>query len=188
MIYPTLALISAIVIFELLSDKFLRKILFILLFVSFAFTGVLWFGVFEQKMLYVAGIDDESQYYSKLVDHHGYPVFDYMNQNISDNSKTFLFRDTRGYLSDKDYIAALPFEQIIFDYDADEDDFYEQLKKNKVTHVLINTNVEVYKPQPVVKNRIRPISQAHQDMMDKLLSKHGTLLIEDKGVSLYELR
>jgi len=188
MIYPTLALISAIVIFELLSDKFLRKILFILLFVSFAFTGVLWFGVFEQKMLYVAGIDDESQYYSKLVDHNGYPVFDYMNQNISDNSKTFLFRDTRGYLSDKDYIAALPFEQIIFDYDADEDDFYEQLKKNKVTHVLINTNVEVYKPQPVVKNRIRPISQAHQDMMDKLLSKHGTLLIEDKGVSLYELR
>jgi len=190
LIYPALSIISGMVINNLYNLKFFRKLLVIILTLTFIFTILLWFGVFGTKMLYVFGFESEAEFYGKLANHNGYLVFDYVNKNLPENAVIFVFRDSRGYLSDRDYVVGLPSDQKVVDYSLIKTDldFYNQLKQNKITHILINTKVEFYKPQPVVKRRQEPFSQAHQDMMDKLLSRYGTLLIEDKGMYLYQLK
>ena len=187
-IYPALSIISATVISHLYNLKYYRKFVLILVLLTFIFTAGLWFAIFGQKAPYILGIDDEREFYGKLADYNGYPVFEFINQNLPSDSVIFFFRETRGYLSDRDYIIALPNEQKIFDYGKNADEFYRQLKGHNVTHVLINTNIGFYKPQAIVKNRIKPISQENQDMVDRLLKMHGTLIFEDEEIYLYLLK
>jgi hypothetical protein len=188
LVYSSLSIISALVIYSLLKRKIMGKIAITILVLTFLFTCVLWYGIFGQKMSYVFGLENEGEFYGKLIDYNGYPVFDYMNMNIPKNSMVFLFRETRGYLSDRDYIVALPNEQNIIDYNHNGDTFYAQLKNLGITHVLVNTNIEFYKPQEEVMDRRKPFSQEHQKTMDSVLRKYGTLLLEDKGVYLYSLK
>jgi len=190
MIYPALSLISATVITNLYSVKPIRKLIMALLFTTFLFTFALWVGTFSQKMPYVFGMENEEEYYSKLIDFNGYPVFQYLNQNTPKDSVIFLFRESRGYFSERDYIVGLPSDQKIVDYSqiGDEEDFYRQLIQNKVTHILINANIEMYKPQQIVRRRQEPFSQKHQAIMDEMIEKKATLLIENNGIYLYELR
>ena len=189
MIYPALSLISATVIDYLVYAKY-KKLLIFLLLVTFVFSGVLWAGVYLQKMPYVFGLEDEQAFYSKLTDNNGYNIFHYINTKLAKGSVIFLFRETRGFLSDKDYIVGLPSDQKIVDYERikNEEDFHNELKKNNVTHILINTNIEFFEPQETVTKRQLPFSKLQQEIMDRLLEKEATLLIEDKGVYLYELR
>lgn len=188
LVYSTLALISAVVINELIRRKIIGKVIFGILSLTFIFTAMLWVGIFGQKVNHVFGIENESEYYNKLLDDYGYNVFHYINKNLPQNSLVLFFRDTRGYLSDRDYIVALPSEQSILDYNKGDNEFYQQLKELDVTHVIVNTNIDFYKPQDTVKNRRRPISKDNQEMMDKLLKKNSVLLFESKGVYLYQLK
>ena len=188
-IYPALSIISALVIHKLLKFDFFKIFIFLILAISFMFTAIAWAGVFGQKMFYVVGLEDEATFYNKLVDYNGYPVFQYINTNLPINSTIFLFRESRGYLSDRDYIVGLPSDQKVVDYSKiiNEENFYQQLKRNNVTHILINTKIEFYKPQEEVKNRLKPFSEEHQRIMDNLLKKRATMLYENNGIYLYSL-
>ena len=190
LVYAPLSLISALVMDDFYRKGYFKKILTILLIITFVFTAVLWVGVFGQKMLYVFGMETEAQYYSKLTDYNGYPVFQYINKKLPQDSLIFFFRESKGYLSDRDYIVGLPSDQKVVDYSKikTEEDFYKQLKQNNVTHILINTKNEIYLPQDVVEKRQRPFSKEHQRLMDNLLTKYGEFLIEDNGVYLYRLK
>ena len=188
-IYPALSLISADVVNDLLNKKIVRKIIIFLLLITYAFSIVLWLGIFGSKMSYVFGLESEEGFYSKLNDRNGYLVFDYINKNLPKESIIFLFRESRGYLSDKDYIVGLPNNQKVIDYSKinNEEDFYRQLKQNKITHVLVNTGVEAFKPGRVVKNQPTHFTEGQQNIMDNLLKKYGRLIFENNGVYLYEL-
>ena len=190
LVYPALALISAAIIENFYRKNYFKKLFIPSLLITFSFTMLLWAGVFGQKMLYVFDIDNEAQYYNRLTDHNGYPVFSYINKNLPQNSIIFFFRESKGYLSDRDYIIGLPSDQKVVDYSKikNEEDFYNQLKDNKVTHILINTKNEIYLPQDKVEKRQRPFSKYHQMLMDSLLNKYGEFLFEDKGVYLYKLK
>ena len=167
-----------------------KKIVLALLVAEFVFTGVLWVGIFASKMPYVFGMESKAQFYAKLTDNNGYPVFEYINKNIPPDSVIFFFRESRGYLGDRDYIVGLPTDQKIVDYSKikSEQDFYGQLKANNVTHILINIKIDFYKPQAVVTRRQEPFSQDQQEIMDRLLEKYSVLLTENNGVYLYRLK
>ena len=56
---------------------------------------------------------------------------------LHSNAIVFFFRESRNYLSDRDYIIGFPLDQKVVDYSQinNEEDFYYQLKKNGVTHI-----------------------------------------------------
>ena len=161
----------------------------LLLLIAYVFSIALWFGVFGMKVSYVFGLESEADFYSKLNDHNGYEAFDYINKDLPKESIIFLFRESRGYFSDKDYIVGLPFNQKFIDYGKinNEEDFYKQLRENKITHILINTKVEAFKPGRVVKNQPILFTIEQQNIMDNLLKKYGKLIFENKGLYLYQL-
>ena len=190
MVYPVLSIISGIVMVSLLDVKSLRKLVIFLLILSLSFNLLLWYGANSKKLPYVFGLESEKGFYLKLSDHNGYNVFDYINKNLPKNSKLLLFREVRGYLSDRDFIIAPEKAQKVINYDLikNSDELYKRLKELKITHILINTKVELFQADFKFSKAPPYFSRRVVNLMDEVLNENSELIFEHNGVFLYSLK
>jgi len=134
---PLIAIISAYVIMELFKNKYISKILKILLIFTFSFNLLIWFGGNTKDIVVALGFESEDSFYERQAPIHKPSKF--INSNLPENSRILLFRDGKGFFLERDYIVADPWQAYI-DYSKleNEKDYYEELKKLGITHVLVN--------------------------------------------------
>jgi len=135
---PLIAIISAYVIIELFKNKYLSKILKILLIFTFSFNLIIWFGGNTKDLVVALGFESEDSFYEKQA-----PIYKpskFINSNLPENSKILLFRDVKGFFLERDYVWSDPSTQVYINYSKfkNEKDYYEDLKKIGITHILIN--------------------------------------------------
>lgn len=110
-----------------------------------------------------------------------YPACRYANDRLPQQAKVLLFEEVRGYYLERSYLWGDPVIQGRFHYDRGADFLYQELKREGVTHVLVNGSSPLYASldwyyTPQVKA-----------VMIELLKDKGRLLDTVSGVSLYVL-
>ena len=105
------------------------------------------------------------------------------------NAKLLIFRDVRGYLSDRDYRISTEYSQKIVDLPniSDKTALYKRLKELGITHVFINTKIELFEPGKGIGNFKPYVSKKSDRMMNEMLSNNGKLIYESNGIMLYVL-
>lgn len=184
-IMPMVAIISGYVIAELAKNKYLSKILKILLVLTFSFNFLIWFGSNAKEIPVAIGLESKNDFYLKYPG----PIYrasQFINSNLPENSKILLFRDNRGLFLDRDYVWGDPLLQLYIDYSQfeNEDDFYEKLKSIGVTHILVNTK---FKFREHIVNDYR-YSEKILNMTGNLLEKHTTNLYDKDAILINELK
>lgn len=183
--WPLIAIISAYVIVELSKNSHISKTIKLLLVFTFSF-NFLVLGVANIKNIpVVAGLETHDEFLSKYPGSI-YQASKFINSNLPENAKILLFRDTRGYYLDREYVWADPLFQLYINYSKinDEDDFYNELRSKGITHILINTEFE-WRGQVVYENRY---SQQILNIMDNLSKKYTTNLYNENGILINELK
>jgi len=135
---PLVAIISAYVIIELFKNKYLSKVLMILLIFTFSFNLLVWAGGNTKDVVVALGFESEKSFYERQA-----PVYkpsEFINSNLPENSKILLFKEAKGFFLERDYVWADPPTQVYINHSKfkNEKDYYEELKKLGITHILVN--------------------------------------------------
>ena len=183
--WPLIAIISAYVIAELFRNRQISKIAKVLLIFTFSFNLLIWFAANTKGIPVALGLETHDSFYLKYPGAI-YKASKFINANLPENSKILLFRDTRGFFLDKDYVWADPLFQVYINYSEfrNEDDFYKELKSIGVTHILVNTEFE-FRGQIVNERRY---STRILNMTDSLLKKYTINIYNEDGILVNELK
>lgn len=183
--WPLIAIISAYVIAELLKNRHVSTILKILLIFTFSFNLFLWVGANAKQIPVAMGFESTDGFYLKYPGPI-YKASKFVNENLPENSKILLFRDTRGFFLDRDYVWGDPLFQLYINYSKfnNENDFYKELKRLGISHILVNNQFEWH--GAIVNdyrynNRILKIT-------DNLLEKYTTNVYNSDGITINELK
>jgi hypothetical protein len=88
------------------------------------------------------GIEARDSYLARKIRYSPYPVFEYINSNLSDSDTVLFIGEQRGFYCRKKYIAANVFARNPFVSWANEarncDDLILYMKKRNITHILYN--------------------------------------------------
>jgi 4-amino-4-deoxy-L-arabinose transferase-like glycosyltransferase len=186
-----IAIISSYVIIELFKNKYLSKVLKILLIFTFSFNFLIWVGGNAKDMLVPLGLESEESFYSKRVSMYEPSMF--INSNLPENSRILLFREWKGFFLERDYVWADPLIQIYVDYSKfkNEKDYYEELKRLNITHILINEGFQIEDKGSVV-SEIR-YSPRILELTGNLLKKYTINLYDQTQyngdrILIYELK
>ena len=184
-ITPLIAIICAYVIAELFENKYAPKIVKALLTFTFVYGLMIWVAGNAKEMPVVLGLQTKDEFYLKYVGSI-YKASGFINSNLPKNSKILLFRDNRGFFLDREYVWADPVLQDYIDYFQfrNEDDFYNELKKLGITHILVNNELEW---RGFVVNEYR-YSARIMEMLNKLSSKYSTNIYNNDGITISELK
>ena len=184
-ILPLIAVISAYVAEELFKNKLMSSVLKALLIFTFSFNLIVWAGGNAKEIPVALGMETADSYYSK---NPGaiYTASKFINYNLPKDSKILLFRDTRGYFLDREYVWGDPLLQVFIDYSkySNEEDFYDDLKLLGVTHILVNNEFDY---EGFIVNEYR-YNERILNMMDRLLKKHAREIYNAGGITISELR
>lgn len=183
--WPPIAIISAYVIAELLKNNYASKTVKILLIFTFGFNLLILLAAIAKSMPVALGLETQDEFNLKYPGPI-YKASKFINLNLPQNAKVLLFRDTRGFYLDRDYVWADPLFQVYINYSKikNEDDFYKELKSIGVTHILVNTEFE-WRGQIAYEYRY---SESILNMMDSLLKKYTTNLYDEDGILINELK
>lgn len=190
MAYAVFAVIVGVIINELFNLKYAKYVIAILLLSLLSFNLVLWYGANSKKIPFVFGLESERDFYLKLKDHNGYDVFQYINDKLPKDARLLIFRDVRGYLSGRDYMISTEYSQKTVDLPniADKNALYRRLKELGITHVFINTKLELFQPGAAIQNFKPYVSEKSDRMMMDMLKDGGKLVYENNGIMLYALQ
>jgi hypothetical protein len=135
---PLVAIISSYVIIELFKNKYLSKVLKILLIFTFSFNLLIWVGGNAKDMLVPLGLESEDSFYERQA-----PIYKpskFINSNLPGNSRILLVREVKGFFLERDYVWDNPSTQVYINHSKfkNEKDYYEELKKLGITHILVN--------------------------------------------------
>lgn len=182
---PLVAIISAYVIVELLKNNYISNILKILLIFTFSFCILVWLGGKLKEIPVVLGLETKEAFYSKYPGPI-YKASKFINQELPENSKILLFRDNRGFFLDRNYVWGDPLLQVYLNHSKfkNETDFYQELKRLGITHILVNKEFEW---RDFIVNDYR-YNKRILNMTDNLLKKHTINLYDKGGISINELR
>ena len=182
---PFIAIISSYVFMELYKNKFLSKILRILLILTLCFNLLVLIGTHYRGVPVLVGLQNEDEYYSKYTGAI-YDASKFINSNLPEDSRILLFRDNRGYFLEREYVLADPLLQAYVDYlkFENEDDYYKRLKEGGITHLLVNYEFTF---RGNILNEYR-YSKKILDMNDKLLKKYTVKLYDERGVQVNKLK
>jgi hypothetical protein len=133
-----IAIISSYVIIELFKNKYLSKVLKILLIFTFSFNFLIWVGGNAKDMLVPLGLESEDSFYERQA-----PIYKpskFINSNLPGNSRILLVREVKGFFLERDYVWDNPSTQVYINHSKfkNEKDYYEELKKLGITHILVN--------------------------------------------------
>ena len=183
--WPFIAIISAYVIAELLNNRAVSKTLKVALLFTFSFNFLIWVAANAKGLPVAFGYETHDGFYSKYPGDI-YRASKFINANLPENSRILLFRDTRGFFLDRDYVWGDPLFQVYINYSKlkNEDDFYKELKSIGITHILVNTGFE-FRGQIVNENRY---SLRILNMTDNLLKKYTINLYNEDGILINELK
>ncbi|MEK6984295.1 MAG: phospholipid carrier-dependent glycosyltransferase [Nanoarchaeota archaeon] len=183
--WPPIAIISAYVISELFRNRYVSKTVKVLLMFTFSFNFLVLSAAVANSMPVALGLETHDQFNSKYPGSI-YKASKFINSNLPENAKILLFRDTRGFYLDRDYVWADPLFQLYINYSKfrNEDDFYKELRSIGISHILINTEFE-WRGQIVYEHRY---SERIMGMMDKLLNKYTVNLYNEDGILVNELK
>ena len=183
--WPPIAIISAYVIAELFKNRYISKTVKILVIFTFNFNLLILFATIAHSIPVALGLESQDHFNSKYPGSI-YKASKFININLPESSKILLFRDTRGFYLNRDYVWADPLFQLYINYSKfkSEDDFYNDLRLKGITHILVNTEFE-WRGQVVYENRY---SQRILNMTDNLLKKYSTNLYEEDGILINELK
>ncbi|MCH8004327.1 MAG: glycosyltransferase family 39 protein [Nanoarchaeota archaeon] len=167
---PLIAVISAYVIIELFKNRYLSKILKILLIFTFSFNLIIWFGGNTKDLVVALGFESEDSFYDRQA-----PIYKpskFINSNLPENSKILLFRDVKGFFLERDYVWSNPTTQVYINYSKykNEKDYYEDLKKLGITHIMVN-NGSFAKYREFTIKEIRH-TEKNLNMTNNLLEKY----------------
>lgn len=117
-----------------------------------------------------------------------YPAIEYINRNVSLQSRILFVGDSRGYYCERDYIANTAFDvpafQKYFMGAKDARDMAQQLRQDGITHILLNE-----KELARLQQQYKSIDFRPRDI--KLLKvfwrEHSRQVFYSKGVGLYEI-
>ncbi|MBI3035991.1 glycosyltransferase family 39 protein [Candidatus Woesearchaeota archaeon] len=183
--WPPIAIISAYVIAELFKNSYISKTVKVLLIFTFSFNLLILLAATAKSMPVALGLETQDHFNLKYPGSI-YKASKFINSNLPENAKILLFRDTRGFYLDRDYVWADPLFQLYIDYSKfrNEDDFYKELKKIGITHILVNTEFE-WRGQIVYEHRYSPRILS---MMDHMLKKYTISLYDEDGILVNELK
>lgn len=180
---PLVAIISAYVIKELLGNNLLSRILKLLLIFTFCFSLLIWIGSNAKELPVALGFETKDAFNSKYPGAI-YKASKFINSNLPESSKILLFRDTRGFFLERDYVWADPLYQTVIDYSRinDGDDFYKELKNLGITHILVNDEFDWHGAIALRYNkRISGIK-------DDFLKKHTLNIYDNDGIIINEIK
>ena len=182
---PLVAIISSYVIVDLLNNKYLSSILKILLVVTFSFNLMIWIGGNAKELPVAIGLESHDSFYSKYPGQI-YKASKFINNNLPKDAKILLFRDTRGFFLEREYMWADPLYQMVIDYSKinNEDDFYKELKKLEITHILVNTELEWH---GIISSDLR-YNKRILGIADNFLRKYTTNLYNEGGILVNEVK
>jgi len=135
---PLIAIISSYVIIELFKNKYISKILKILLIFTFSFNLLIWVGGNTKDLVVALGFESVDSFYERQA-----PVYKpskFINSNLPENSRILLVREVKGFFLERDYVWDNPSTQVYINHSEfqNEDDYYEELKKLGITHIMVN--------------------------------------------------
>ncbi|MBI3026884.1 glycosyltransferase family 39 protein [Candidatus Woesearchaeota archaeon] len=188
-IMPLVAIISAYVCEELLNNFRISAILKALLVFTFSFNLIFLILSTAKELPVAIGFETKDAFYSKYPGAI-YKASKFVNSNLPENSKILLFRDTRGYFLDRDYVWGDPLMQLYIDYSKfkNEDELYEELKSKGITHILANTRFSWSNVlQDVVANDYR-YNKRILGLMDNLLIKHTVNIYDNEGILINRMK
>tara|TARA_Y100000031_G_C7869428_1_gene225654 strand:- start:119 stop:490 length:372 start_codon:yes stop_codon:yes gene_type:complete len=117
----------------------------------------------------------------------------FINSNLPENSRILLFREWKGFFLERDYVWADPLIQVYVDYSKfkNEKDYYEELKRLNITHILINEGFQIEDKGSVV-SEIR-YSPRILELTGNLLKKYTINLYDQTQyngdrILIYELK
>jgi len=171
---PLLAVIVAYIIIELFKYRILSKVLKILLIFTFSFNLLIWFGGNTQDLVVALGFESEESFYERQS-----PVYKpskFINSNLPKNSKILLFREVKGFFLERDYVWSNPITQVYVNYSKfkNENDYYEELKKLGITHILVNNGSFAKFRGFTVLEEYFYLNEKSINLTNKLLDKYTT--------------
>ena len=117
-----------------------------------------------------------------------YPAIEYINSNVSLQSRILFVGDSRGYYCERDYIANTAFDvpafQKYFTGAKDAGDLARQLRQDGITHILLNE-----KELARLQQQYKSIDFQPRDiiLLKEFWRDHGRPVFYNKGVGLYEI-
>ncbi|MBI1935164.1 glycosyltransferase family 39 protein [Candidatus Woesearchaeota archaeon] len=186
---PLIAIISGYVIHELLKINLLSRALKLLLLFTFGFNLLFFIGANAKEFPAALGLESEDNFHSKYPG----PIYDaskFANSNLPESAKILLFRDTRGYFIDRGYVWADPLTQAYIDYSniKSEDDYYKELKRLGITHILVNNNFGWRNPLHDVITSDYRYTPEILEMKDRFLEKYTRNLYNNGDILVNELK
>jgi len=146
-IFPALSLVTASFIEKFYTDK---RILMKLAAISilypltyrFPFTSKSHF----QNLPVVLGLEKRKDYIQRNLDTGTDAMFQWMNENMADNTKTLLIGEVRGFYLDKPYVWGCSLNQAFINYQLYQSrpEFKNRLKETGITHIMINPATDFY--------------------------------------------
>jgi len=134
-IIPLLSIMVSYGIVKILNfNRFFKRTLYILLFLTFIFQVFYLapegLNKVYQRMLVFMGLTSQEEYIfrNESTSH----VFKYINENLSPNSKIFIMNDPRTFYCNRPYITVFPA--------SSGKSILVKLRKAKITHFLVNTS------------------------------------------------
>ena len=173
---PLIAIISSYVIIELFKNNYLSKILKILLIFTFGFSLLVWVGGNTKDLVVAIGLETEESFYSRYVSM--YEPSKFINSNLPEDSRILLFTEWKGFFLERDYVWADPLTQVYINYSKfkNEEDYYEELKKLKITHILVNEGFKIEIEGSIYSEH--RYSRRILGLTDNLLKKYTTNLYD----------
>lgn len=128
------------------------------------------------------GVLPQQRYLELSLDH--YSLYNYINQTLPKESKILLFREIRGYYLSRNYLWGDPLNQGMIFYEGmnSADELYRKLKELKITHILVNDRLNIYKFNE------KYYSDKIISLMSGVIKEYTVLVKEINQVYLYELR
>ena len=141
---PFFSIASGYAVSEGISRNGLRKfgylLLFVLLFSNIAEELVSLQTAFRPFSV-IMGTESKHDYLSRQLPTF-YPITNYANENLPFDAKILFIGETRGYYSDRVFIAGTAHDRtpiVDFAYEArDAEDLHKRLKASGITHLIFN--------------------------------------------------
>ncbi len=182
-VIPGFALISAPTAYIMLwlsRKSIYRNTIIIVVVLMLGFSSLLWAGMAAQRIPGAIGVVSDEDYLANKADINPILPIKYMNQNLPDDAYVAFFKETRGYLLERDYFVTDPFYQQVIDFNKIESsqELKTELQNLGITHILFAKADIWAQPLPVYDHAL--------PMMREL--SEGEPLYEDEHFIVLELQ
>lgn len=174
-VLPVLSLILAFWVEQFyIHKKYIFKICAFFMIIPLVYRFPLTSRSHFKRLPVVLGMETRENYLQRELE--VYPMFAWINQNLSNDTRVLIIGDIRCFYCDRDYVWSCPFSQAYINYDLCRSvpDFKNRLKELNITHAAVFPYQDLPWPRHV------------KDLKNSLL-KESRLMYENGNMKLYSI-